>query len=306
MGRLVQMTVFTAVVDAGGFSAAARALGLAKSTVSRHVAELEERLGVRLLQRTTRAVRPTELGLAYYERCVQVVADADEADRVLTSRLPMPSGRLTIAAPPQFAARYLMAPIHEFLNAYPDVEVNLVLDDRFVDVVDDGIDVAIRVSRLEDSSLVARRLGVCRSGFVGAPSLIERFGLPKTLDDVLAMPGVGHALFLKRPLIVQGPDGQEVHAQPVSRFQANDGDALIASAVAGIGVAWAPDFLVQEHLQAGRLIHLLPDWTEPKRVVHALYPHRRHLSAKVRAFIDSLVDRFADDPPWRAFDVPVS
>ena len=160
MGRLVQMTVFVGVVDAGGFSAAARELGLAKSTVSRHIAELEARLGVRLLQRTTRSVRPTELGLAYYERCVQVVTDADEADRMLTAKLPVPSGRLVVAAPPRFATRYLIDPIASFLDRYEDVEIDLVLDDRMVDVVDDGIDLAIRVSRMADSALVARRPAV--------------------------------------------------------------------------------------------------------------------------------------------------
>ena len=304
MGRLTQMAVFAAVVEQEGFTAAARELGLAKSTVSRHISELEERLGARLLQRTTRSVRPTDIGRLYYDRCVSVVEEADEADRVATAQLDVPSGRLTVAAPPPFASRYLMEPITAFLREYPEVDLDLRLDDRLLDIVEEGIDLAIRVAPLEDSSLVARQLGPSHSALVASPDFIARHGTPTRIEELASLPVLGHALFTQRTIHLYGPDGGEVPVQISGRFRVNDGNALLRATQAGLGVALAPDFLVGELVQRGELVPVLPEWGERPRVVHALYPNRRYLSAKVRVFLDQLVDRFTPEPPWKAFCPP--
>jgi DNA-binding transcriptional LysR family regulator len=298
MGRLTQMAVFAAVVDAGGFTAAAHELGLAKSTVSRHIAELEERLGVRLLQRTTRRMQPTELGRAYYERCVQVVADAEEADRLVTERLPTPKGRLVVGSAPEFASRYLVGPLTSFLEAFPEVEVELRLADRLVDLIDEGLDVSIRIAPMTDSSFVARQLGPSRSYFVASPRYLERHGTPKEFGDLADHRGVGHPLFPYRNLSLTGPGGQVRQVRLGSHLTANDGEAVVSALVAGAGIGWLPDWLAKPYLRDGSLVTLLTEWTEPPRTVHALYPHRRHLSAKVRAFLDHLLDSFGDPPPW--------
>lgn len=304
MGRLTQMAVFAAVVEHEGFTAAARELGLAKSTISRHIAELEDRLGARLLQRTTRTVRPTEIGLAYYDRCVEVVSAADEADRAATAQLDVPAGRITVAAPPPFASRYLMEPLAAFLRDYPEVEIDLRLDDRLLDIVEEGIDLAIRVAPLEDSSLVARRFGLSHSALVASPAFLAEHGAPRGIELLAELPVLGHALFTQRSIHLHGPDGRVVPVELSGRMRVNDGNALLHAALAGLGVVLAPDFLVGEYVHRGELVPVLPEWTEQPRVVHALYPHRRFLPATVRVLLDRLVQAYTPEPPWKAFCPP--
>lgn len=297
MDRFVQMAVFKAVVDHKSFTAAATLLEMSKSTVSRHVNALEERLGARLLNRTTRSVHPTETGLAYYERCVVVISEAEEADNEVSALSSEPIGRLRIASAPAFASNWLVGPVVDFMAQHPRVEIDLVLEDRKVDVIAEGIDVAVRISALATSDLVARRLGESRAYMCASPAYLAEHGRPQTPDDV-----AGHECVLRNlpgdsNWTLEGPNGA-VRALPArGRLRSNESVALFRAVIAGAGIGVFPDFSLRPYLDSGELELVLPEWRSPALVVHALYPHRRLLSSKVRVFIDFLARRF-DPVPW--------
>lgn len=288
MDTLESMRSFVRVVDAGGFSSAARDLGLPKSTVSRQVSRLEDRLGVRLLNRTTRSLSLTDVGQSYYERCRRIVEDVSEAELAVTRLSDHPTGLLRVTAPLTFGQDFLGAPIASFLAEHDDVELQVDLTDRIVDVVEDGYDCAIRVGKLADSSMVARKLGPANISLYAAPSFLAKHGTPQDERE------------LRQLEVFQYSFSRSATATGVStsRLRTNNGEVLRAAAVAGLGVAQIPDFMAAASVARGQLVPILPALTSTGGV-YALYPHNRHLSAKVRAFVDHLVSCFSPEAPWQ-------
>lgn len=303
MDRLTEMEAFVQVVDHGGFTEAARKLGMSKSAVSKHVAALEARLAVRLLNRTTRRVSPTEVGLAYYDRARTVLVDATDADSMVTSMQSKPKGQLRVSAPVTFGIHYVTRAVVDFLDAFPQVDINLVLDDRFVELVAESFDVAIRIGVLEDSSLKARKLAETRRLLVASPAYLERAGTPRVLDDLnhhqlLHYSHLASGNFWR----LRGPSGEERQFRVGGRLTANNGESLRATAEAGIGIASLPSFMIGDALTSGRLVEVLADRAPDILGIYALYPQGRFPQPKLRAFIDFLAERFKGMGPdhWPA------
>ncbi|MFQ8431851.1 LysR family transcriptional regulator [Amaricoccus sp. W119] len=298
MDRLTEMEAFVQVVDHGGFTEAARRMGLSKSAISKHVSALEARLAVRLLNRTTRRVSPTEVGLAYYDRARTVLSDAAEADEMVTAMQATPKGSLRISAPMSFGVKHLSPAIASFLQAYPDVDVHMVLDDRYVEIVAEGFDLAVRVGVLEDSSLKARKLAETARRLVAAPAYLERMGEPRSLEDLhrhqlLHYSNLATGNFWR----LRGPSGEERQIRVGGRLTANNGDSLMKAAEMGLGIAQLPSFIICEAIEAGRLVEVMPDRGAEKLGIFAVYPEGRFAQPKLRAFIDFLAEHFKDLGP---------
>jgi DNA-binding transcriptional LysR family regulator len=297
MDRMTSMATFVKVVENGGFSAAARALSISPSVASAHVQALEDRLGVRLLNRSTRKISLTEVGQAYYERCLQILAEADDADQIAQALQSTPRGTLrlntSVAIPP-----FLAPVITEFTALYPEVAIDLTMTDRMIDLVEDGFDLAVRNMSVPDSSLVTRRVASYRFVVCGSPDYFARHGTPATPADL-----VNHnCLVYSRSAWGQdwrfnGPDG-ELSIPVKGNLQANSDNALRLAAVHGQGLAMAPSFLVIDEIKSGRLVPILTEFLQAEYAINAIYPHRHHLSAKVRSFIDLLAKHFREDPAW--------
>ena len=298
MDRLSSMEVFARVAEAGSFTKAAGQLGISTSAASKHVIALENRLGARLLNRTTRRLSLTEVGASYYEWCARIAQDVAEAESTVTRLHSEPRGRIKLNAPMSFGIRHLATAMPEVLALYPELTLDMNLNDRFVDLIEEGYDVAVRIGELRDSSLVARRLAPARMIVCGAPAYFERHGVPETPADLadhnclgyslLAAPGEWH---------FTGP-GRAQTVRTSGSFHANNGDALRAAALAGLGVVVQPTFIVGDDVARGALQRVLANYTPRESTIHAVFPHNRHLSAKVRVFVDFLVDRFAPEPYW--------
>ncbi|MCP4808643.1 MAG: LysR family transcriptional regulator [Proteobacteria bacterium] len=296
MDTLNGMRAFTRVVDEGSFTAAARSLGLPKSTVSRHVAALEDRLGVRLLHRTTRSLRPTDVGQAYYARAAAILADVEEAEQAVTHMQSTPRGRLRVTAGVSFGTGYLGTIIAGFLERYPDVEAEAVLTDRYVDLIGEGFDVALRAGSLDDSSLIARRLGSARVCLVGSPDYLARRGTPKVPSDLR-----GHECIRYSLSRTGGSWTLRDEAVPVKgRLTLDNGELILDAAIRGIGLARLPTFICGAAIQKGDLVTVLDEHLPQAGGVYAVYPHNRHLSAKVRAFVDHAVESCKPVAPWDA------
>lgn len=293
MDRLSEMEAFVRVVDLGGFTEAARKIGLSKSAVSKHVASLEERLGARLLNRTTRRVSPTEIGLAFYDRAIRVLAEAAEADAMVSSMQDAPRGELRVSAPVSFGIRTLSPAVAGFLKEYPDISVHMVLDDRFVELVAEGFDLAIRIGELPDSSLRARKLTDAQLHLVASPEYLDARGAPEGVQ-ALADHNLLHYSNLSSGNYwrLNGSNGSERHVRAVGRLTINNGDALRQAAVDGLGVAFLPDFILGDALETGELVEILPESRRAPLGVYAVYPQGRFPQPKLRAFIDYLVEAF--------------
>ena len=293
MDRLTEMEAFVQVVDHGGFTDAARKMGLSKSAVSKHVSALEARLAVRLLNRTTRRVSPTEVGLAYYDRARLVLAEAGEADRMVTAMQATPKGSLRVSAPVNFGVRQVSPAVATFLCAFPEVEINMVLDDRYVELVAEGFDVAIRIGTLADSSLKARRLASARGLVAAAPSYLAAMGTPRTIDDLnehrlLHYSQLSSGNFWR----LHAPSGEERQIRVGGRLTVNNGEALMKAAEAGLGIAQVPSFMLGDALATGRLVEVLTDRPPDLLGIHAVYPQGRFPQPKLRAFVDFLAETF--------------
>jgi DNA-binding transcriptional LysR family regulator len=298
MDRLDDMLAFIAVVDCHSFSAAAERLGVSKSVMSRRLSDLENRLGARLLNRTTRRLSLTEVGQAFYERCSRIVADLDEAERAVADLYAAPRGRLRINAPVSFGVMHLAPAIATFLADHPAIEIDIDLNDRTVDLVNEGYDLAIRIGRLRDSSLIARRLSPSRRVVCASPAYLQRRGMPGTPDDLARHDCL---IYTNIPLAEQWQFAIDGEVRPVrvsGRLHASNGDLLRAAAVAGLGIAVLPTFLVGDLLASGALCCLPFAGPVPDAAVHAIYPQSRHLSPKVRVFVDFLASRFGPEPYW--------
>lgn len=301
MDRLSAIEAFIAVVERGSFTAAAQALRLSRAMVSRHVQDLENRLGARLLYRTTRKVGLTEVGKVYYQRCVQLLADLVEADCVVGELQSEPRGLLRINAPMSFGTLHLAGAVADFAALHPQLSIDLTLNDRVVDLIEEGYDVAVRIGRLADSSLIARRLAPCRMVVCASPHYIARHGQPGHPTDLARHNCLTYAYLTPRDeWRFHGPEG-EVAVRVSGTMSANNGEVLAAAARCGRGVAFEPSFIVGEDLERGRLVRLLPAYRPAEPSINAVYPHARHLSAKVRSFVDFLAGRFGDRPQWDAW-----
>jgi DNA-binding transcriptional LysR family regulator len=299
--RFDNMRVFAKVVETGGFTSAAARLGISASMVSQHVKELEERLAVRLLNRTTRKVSLTEVGRAYYERCTRLLADLEETEQAVGDMHAAPRGALRLNAVPSFGILHLAPAIADFTARFPAISVELMLSERPVDLIAEGFDVAVRLEEMPDSSLIARQLAPCRMVVCGAPSYFERHGVPRTPADLTAhncLTPAGNVLPYYHAWHLTAADGTALNISPIGNLRSNSGAVLKVAALAGHGLACLPTFFVGEALQSGRLVTVLDDYIAPPLTLRALYPHNRHLSAKVRAFVDFLAERFGREPPW--------
>ena len=292
---LNELLVFTRVVQAGSFIAASAQLGIPKSTVSRKVADLEKRLNARLLQRTTRKLSLTDVGRTYFDQCARIVGEIEEAERMVTTLQNSPRGPLRVTAGPN--AAFLVPIISDYLQRYPEVRIELVTTTRAVDLVEERFDVGIRAGALADSSLVARPLGRVAWFLVATPAYLKRRGRPRTPEDLREH----DYLFFGSGLDGVGPrlekDGRAVQLALSPRMAASDMEVLHSVATRGLGVALLPAFLSVADLRARRLERVLPDWSAPSVPVHAVYPSTRHLSPKVKTFLDHLQARMTP-PPW--------
>ncbi len=294
--------VYAKVVELGGFTAAADALGLSKSMVSRQVSTLEDALGVRLLNRTTRRINLTEAGAVVFERAQRIVMEAQEAAEEATCVEGAVRGQLRINAPMSFGISQLGPVMPEFMARYPELTVDLVLNDRRVDLIEEGFDVSLRISALTDSSLIARQLAPVERYIVGAPSYFEKHGVPKRPADLAKHDFMLYTL-LSRPnqLEMENAKGEKEQVELKGRFLCNNADAMVEMMLKGMGLVFSPDVLCHEHLKSGKLVRVLEDWTVPALTLHVLYPHSRHLAAKVRAFVDFSVEKFGPGKaPWVA------
>lgn len=299
MDRFAEVEIFVRIVESGGIGAAARRLGIAKSVVSRRLKDLETRLGGRLVNRTTRRFSLTETGRAYYERASRILYDLDEADQIAAEARGAIKGTLRVAAPMSFGLLHLAPAIAAFLVEHPELDIDLDLNDRRVDVIEEGFDMAVRIGDLEDSSLIARKLAPIRNVLLAAPSRIAADGMPRALPDLEGRAGLRYAAIpARRAYLGLSPDGTEQVPQLETRLKANNGEILIEAAKAGLGYLMMPTFIAQKSIEAGELQVLLPDHRFPPIAAYALYPPGRHLSLKVRRFVDFLVGRFGGRPYW--------
>ncbi len=299
MDRLRAFEVFVTVVGRGGFAKAADALNTSPANVTRYVGELEAHLGARLLNRSSRRISLTEAGEALYERARAVLADVAEAEEVAAAGVGRPRGKLRINAPLSFGVLHLAPLWPQFMAAYPEVELEVSLSDRLVDLVEEGYDMAIRISRGGSATYVARKLAVSRNLICAAPAYLERYGRPTTPEQLNGHRCVAYSLSAAPDeWAITNTAGRTETVRLTPVMFANNGDTVRVAAVAGQGVIWQPTFLVGEDLRAGRLEQLLPDWRVPETDILAVYPSRRHVPGKVRAMVDFLAQVFRDTPPW--------
>lgn len=294
MEYLSDIAVFVRVVEAGSFTAAAEKLGLSQSAVSKAVNRLEERLGTRLLNRSTRRLSLTETGTALHDRSQHALAEIEEAE-LEVARLQMePRGVLRVNAPMSFGILYVSPLVPEFLERYPALTIDLQLDDRLVDLVEEGFDCAIRIKSLDDSTLIAKKLGPCPQVICASPEYLKRHGTPRTPEELKA-----HSVLIYTPRAtpgeweLRGPDNKKIKIQTQGRLHSNNGIALLQGGLKGLGLMVVPAFYIDNELKAGRLVMVMDDYTiMPEVSIHAVYPERRYLSPKVRVFVDFLAERF--------------
>lgn len=296
----MQLTAFVRTVDRGSQAAAARGLAMTPAMVGRHIRALEDRLGVRLLNRTTATQSLTEAGAAFHAQAIALLDQWEDAERQAAERQPEPRGLLRVNAPMSFGARHLAAAVAGFCLRHPDLRVDLVLNDRVVDLVEDGFDMAVRIGRLRDSALVARRLAECRLVVCAAPAYLARRGTPGQPADLRRHDCLLYSYASEGDTWCFRADGNEECVRLRGSLVANNGDALLQAALAGQGVVLQPSFIAADALREGRLVRLLPGWTLHRLDVYAVFPSAQHLPPKVRGFVDFLVARFQDPPFWDA------
>lgn len=298
MDPLQEIRTFLAVVEAGSFTAAADRLGLSKAVASKQVIRLEERLGIRLLNRTTRAVSPTELGIAYYERAGALVEDMDLLDETMRDRHAEPRGRLVVTAPMTFGEMHLTDAVSRFMAIHAGVTVDLRLTDRFVSIADEGVDLAIRISVLPDSAMVARKLGASAIVPCAAPEYLAKRGTPQTPADLIDHDCIldsnhrdGHDWTFDK-------EGAHETVRVAGRFRVNSARAVRSMVRRGMGIGLVPTYAVADDIRAGRLVRLMPEYGTAELGIYALYLHNRLLAGKVRAFIDFLVTDLDNGRAW--------
>jgi DNA-binding transcriptional LysR family regulator len=292
------MAVFARVAETRSFSAAARSLGMSKSLVSKHVTQLEKSLGARLLNRTTRTMSLTEAGAVFYEHCTRIVEELEEAKLAVSRLHAEPRGVLKITASVAFGTLHIAPALPEFLAAFPDLTIDMVITDRLVDLAEEGFDLAVRITHAPGESLVARRLAAVNRIVCATPDYFVRRGVPRAPFDLVHHNCLTYTYFdLLGPWRFRGPDG-EISVPISGNLRLNDDEALSQAVLGGLGVALLPTFIVGRDLQAGRLQSVLSDYIPLEQHIYAVYLPNRHLSVKVRAFIDFLLKRFGARPYW--------
>jgi DNA-binding transcriptional LysR family regulator len=299
MDTLELMRSFLAVVDAGGFTAAGRRLGKSKALISKHLSELEARLGARLINRTTRRIGITEIGRAYAERARALIADLEQLEESVVAQSTTPRGLIRLTAPQALGELALVEMVAAFRARYPGVSVEILLADRIVDLVGEGYDIGLRISAMPDSSLISRRLCETRLLLCAAPSYLEINGRPSAIADIAAHAVIADSNMRNGALWRFERAGEVATARGVPVLTVNSAIAVRQALLAGLGLALCPEFAVAGDIRAKRLVSLHEDWTAlPGLVVHLVYPHRHHLTARVRAFIDFAADWYQPTPPW--------
>jgi DNA-binding transcriptional LysR family regulator len=299
MDRFADIEALVAVVESGTFSAAGERLGVAKSVISRRVSQLEQRLGSRLLHRTTRRLSLTDAGRNFYQRAVQILADLDDAEQGVSTASAELRGKLKVAAPLSFGLAHLSSALTDFLDQHPAIEVNLDLNDRNVNLVEEGFDLAVRIGELQDSTLVARRLGTSRMVTCASRAYLERHGEPLHPDDLQRHTGLQYSnISYKQHWQFVTRDGKTLQAQPQIRIRANNGEALACAAVAGMGITTGPTFILGRYLNEGKLQRILTDYRRPSLGIFAVTPPGRLVPQRVQLFSEFLSSRFGDQPYW--------
>jgi DNA-binding transcriptional LysR family regulator len=299
MQNLTDIAIFVKVVELASFTAAAEALGMSQPVVSKAVTRLEEKLGARLLNRTTRRLSLTEAGSELYARSVRALAEIENAELEVARFQTEPRGLLRVSAPMSFSILHLGPAVQSFLTRFPGVTLELSLDDRQVDLVEEGLDVAVRIGRLQDSNLIARKIAPCRQVLCASPAYLAQRGEPERPEDLLEHSCILYSLLsAPREWRLTGPDGEQ-HTVPINgSLQSNNGLVNRAAALAGGGIVLLPTFYLGEQLRSGALKPVLCKFQPQELAVYAVYPERRNLMPKVRAFVDFLATTFGPDPPW--------
>lgn len=297
MDRLAGIEAFVRVVESGSFVRAAERLALSTSALSQRVADLEAHLGARLLNRTTRRLSLTESGQAFYERSVALLADVEEAELLAASSAASPRGTLRLTCAHAIGVQRLAPAIAAFHQSHPQLKFDIVSTDRFVDLVDEGFDLAVRVGFVGSDQLVARKLGTMQMILCASPAYLARRGTPHTIEDLADHDQLTYT-YARNPRVWQllRPDGALVEVKAGGSLNANSGEVLSAAAAAGLGIVYEPDFHLGPYLADGRLVRVLPQYQGPVGDIWAVYPSRRHLSAKVRLFVEHLVQAFGGPP----------
>jgi DNA-binding transcriptional LysR family regulator len=298
MDKLIAIRAFAKVVQSGSFSKAADELRLSRSAVSKYVIELEQELGVQLLHRTTRNASPTEHGQSYYQRCIAILADLDEADTDVGLLQTEPRGLLRVNAPMSFGTLHLGRALADFMERYPALRIELILTDQLINPVQDGFDITLRIAEMVSSSLIARKITAARRVVCAAPAYLERHGTPSHPKELRGHDCLNYGyLATGNQWKLTGPDGDHWVQLPW-RLCTNNAEVLRDAAVKGRGIALLPTFIVGADLQQGGLRTILPDFVAPEMTLHAIYSPTRQLAAKTRVFIDFLVERFSGRPYW--------
>lgn len=298
MDRLTEMEAFATVVDQGGFTDAAKKLGMSKSAVSKYISSLEARLGARLLNRTTRRVSPTEIGLAYYDRARRVLSDAGEADALVTSMQTAPSAQLRVSVATDFGVNHLSPILGNFLSKFPGVSVNMELNNRYVELISEGFDAAIRVGELKYSSLRARKLTDTTVRLVASPDYLAKHGRPKRLDDLNDHKLLHYSTQSSSAVWkVTAPSGEKRQIRTTGCLSVNDGQSLLHATVAGLGIAQLPSFLYHDAMETGLVQDVFPSFPKDTQGIYAVYPPGKFTQPKVRVFIDFLAQAFASKGP---------
>lgn len=295
MDSLEGLPVFVRTVREGSFSAAARALDLSPSAVSKQISRLEDRLSVRLFNRTTRRLSLTEEGTAFYERASRILADLEDAAAAVSSLRSTPRGRLRVTMPSGFGILHFLPALPDFLARYPELDLDIDVNDRFVDLVEEGFDVALRIGELQDSSLIGRRLSANHRILAAAPHYLQARGAPRRIGELADHNCLVYTYRAQRHdwHLLDETDA-EIVVTVSGNVETNNPTILRASALAGVGLVLLPLWLIGPDLKAGRLVQVLPQYHGPDSAIRVVYPPGRHLSARVRCFVDFLVERFAD------------
>ncbi|WP_221794125.1 LysR family transcriptional regulator [Oceanobacter mangrovi] len=288
------MVIFAEVVNAGSFTKAADITGHSTSWISKEIARLEERLGVRLINRTTRSLHLTADGELFFQQCQQIIAEANEVQNALMGHQLQPTGTLRVSCPPSLAIVRMQEIFADFLHDFPQVSLELDLNNRKVDVIADGFDVVVRATpQLEDSSLISRKVMCCRAVTLASPAYLERYGTPRKPEDMLNGHNCITYSYLKNPRLWQYRNqyGMDVQIEVNSRVTVNSSEMELALCLAGHGIARMPDFLFSDEFETGKLIELFPDYQRSPIDIYLIYPSRKHVSARVRSFIDYVAER---------------
>lgn len=302
MNEFSQIKTFVALVESRSISKAAEKMDIAVSAVSRRLKELESNLGVQLIQRTTRKMHITEVGDTFYRRCARLLDDFEEAKQEASHTVTALSGTLKIATPLSFGVAHLSPAIAAFMHLHPQIKIDLDMSDRRIDLVEEGLDLAIRIGTLEDSSLMARKLASVRHVVCASPDFFNRYGTPQTPQDLAELPALCYGN-LDQPDTwhYRDKNNKPAKVKVALRMRATNGDALVEAAVAGLGILCEPSFIVHGAVERGVLIPALTDYQWYAMNIYAVYPQTRHVPARVRAFIDFLASHFGEMPYWERF-----